>query len=156
MKIDPKAFEKLFEESTGPYDLAENFSFFVDGLLYGCEDHLESLRELPPLVRKVYLAMSAQVNIEGNGFQSYLSKFTETDLQNDTVEGFRILGFNVSADAYYEALNYIPFHSKEILYIIDSRSSEIHSAFYSQLNGSTFWDVIGNFIINAKGVFLDK
>tara|TARA_R110002096_G_scaffold104771_4_gene230697 strand:- start:4230 stop:4712 length:483 start_codon:yes stop_codon:yes gene_type:complete len=150
MEIDPRAYDELFTESVDDYDLAENFGFFVeDYILFDDDSHeryVGALRNLPPTIRRLYLAFIAQISVEGNGFQTYFTQIDEDDLKEDTIEGLRILSREAAISWYTRALSYPAFRAEEeCLSAADETSSEIHSAFLGAL-GDDFWDDLGQYL----------
>lgn len=159
MQVDPAAFEKLFEDSFDDYDLAENFGFFVeDYILFEDDSHVKyvkALRELPPLIRRLYLAFIAQIAVEGDGFQTYFSQIDEDDLMDETVAGLRLLSRDAAADAYERARNHPTFRTTDSLVsIVEPTSSQIHSDFFGAF-GDEFWNDLGRNLREHRGTALE-
>ena len=159
MHVDRKAFDRLFEESFDDCDLAENFGFFVeDYVLFDDDSHeryVEALRELPPLIRRLYLAFIAQIAVQGDGFQTYFSQIDKEDLMDETVTGLRLLSRDAAADAYERARNYPAFRTTDSrVSIVEPTSSEIHSAYFGAF-GDDFWGDLGRHLREHRGTALN-
>jgi len=159
MEVDQKAFHKLIEDSIDDYNLAEDFGFFVeDYILFNDDSHkkyINALRELPQVIRRLYLAFLAQIAVEGDGFQTYFEQIDVDDLMDETIAGLILLDRNECAVAYARARSYVlPFNQRdEQIDIVDSECSEIHSSFYAGFRDD-FWDDIGKYIKTNRKIAL--
>ena len=132
MKPPLEELNRIIDASYDDDDLAEEFQWFA-------EDHVElddddafvaSVQALPPVMRRLYLAIHADAVISGDGFPSYYEPSRPAAFYEDAAEGFRLIGKTRLAETFIYGITYLSSNSISRIVEMDEATSKVHGRFF--------------------------